>query len=115
MDFPYDGCRYRKEAAKESGIELNCANCDLPDLLKDDSCAKKNPLAKEILDLYYILNSPIVERFPQLADFAFSSMRPELGQMDAQVILYGLNIIEKEIQDYKRAIQERNQQHVSNP
>ena len=108
MDFPYDGCRYRKEAAKESGIELNCANCDLPDLLKDDSCTKKNPLAKEILELYYILNSPIIEKFPQLADFAFSSMKPILGQMEAQVILFGLNIIEKEIQEFKRAKQERN-------
>lgn len=94
--FPYDNCEHRREIANETGCPVDYS--DIPELLKDDC---PDCLAKEILDLYTVINAPIVQHRPELLNFGFSTVKPEMTRTESKLIFWGLNLIEKLILEHK--------------
>ena len=103
------------KSAEETGIPLDCGQCDLPDLLKGDFCPYKSnevpELAKTILELYYAFNSKMIVRNPELTNFIIAMHRPEMTQTEAKMIFWGLNLIENLVQEHVRQHKDKNSDH----
>jgi hypothetical protein len=59
-------------------------------------------IAVEILNLYLLLNSKIVQRFPSLAEQVVATQFPKLKKSEALMVLDGLNTLENEAQEFHK-------------